>query len=121
MRRRKKHFVATGPEKRAGGLACTGIAKEDKVLARRYLGQALLLAHRLHLQEREKPSNLILHSLQAHEICEFLLNLSNRTGRAVHPWLDLLEPFSGRTKRAPKLRPDQAKPGEENFNWTSVG
>jgi hypothetical protein len=73
------------------------------------------------LQEGEERSHLILHSLQAHELCELLLNLSERTRRDVRSWLDLLEPFGSRTKRAPKLRPDQAKPREENLNWTSFG
>jgi hypothetical protein len=76
------------------------------VLTRRYLRQALLLAPRLHLQEGDEPGHLILHSLQANELCELLLDLSERTRSNLHSWLDLLEPFSRRTKRPPELRPD---------------
>src|SRR6478672_11655230 len=90
--------------------------------------QTLLLTARLHFQEGNKRGHLILHSLQANELCELPLDLGERTRSNLRSWLHLLEPFSRRSKRPPEpaaspteraiLRPDYAKPGEEVFNRT---
>ena len=90
------------------------------MLTRRYLRQALLLAPRLHLQEGDERGHLILDSFQANQLCELLLDLGEGTWSNLHPWLDLFEPFSCRTKRPPELRPDQAKPREEIVNRTTA-
>src|SRR6478672_9432685 len=83
--------------------------------------QTLLLTARLHFQEGNKRGHLILHSLQANELCELPLDLGERTRSNLRSWLHLLEPFSRRTKRPPELRHDYAKPGEEVFNRTKAG
>ena len=90
------------------------------MLTRRYLGQTLLLAPRLHLQEGDERGHLSLDSLQANQPCELLLNFGERTRNSVHPWLDLFEPFGGRTKGPAELRPDQSKPRTEVVNRTAV-
>jgi hypothetical protein len=89
------------------------------VLTRGYLRQTLLLAPSLHLQEGDERGHLSLDSVQANEPCKFLLDLGEGTRRNLHSRLNLLEPFSCRTERAPKLRPDQAKPGKKIVDRTT--
>ena len=90
------------------------------MLTRRHLGQPLLLALRLDLQEGDQRGHLILDSLQANQLCELVLNFGERTRRGLHSWLDLFEPLDCRTQGPAELRPDQAKPGTEVFNRTAV-
>ena len=51
-------------------LARAGVAEEDEVLARRDLGEAVLLPPRLHLEERDQRAHLLLDGLEADERVE---------------------------------------------------
>jgi hypothetical protein len=82
------------------------VAEEDKVVARRHLGQAVLLAPSLDLQEGDESANLILYPLKADERRELLLELDKRARRILPAWFDLLEPIGRRTKRTPDLLTD---------------
>jgi len=76
------------------------------MLARRHLGQALLLAPSLDLQEGDESANLILYPLEADKCREFLLELWQRTRRILPAWFDPLEPIGRRTKRLLDLLTD---------------
>ena len=51
------------------------------MLARRHLGQLVLLSPRLHLEERNKRVHLLLDRLQADQAVELRLQLGERTRR----------------------------------------
>ena len=71
--------VHLGEEPGDCGLPGAGVAEEDEVLARGHLGQVVLLAARLDLEERDEPVNLLLDGLEAHEAVEFCLDLCERS------------------------------------------
>ena len=60
------------------GLARARVAEEDEVLARRHLGEAVLLAARLHLEEGDERVHLLLDGLEPDERVELGLQLLER-------------------------------------------
>jgi len=62
-------------------LAGAGIAEEDQVLRRRDLRQAVPLPLRLHLQERDERTDLILDRLEPDQGIELRLQLGQRARR----------------------------------------
>ena len=66
---------------RDGRLARAGIAEEDEVLARRDLGEAVLLPARLHLEEGDQRAHLLLHGLEPDERVELDLKRGERERR----------------------------------------
>ena len=57
------------------GLTGAGIAEKDEMLARRDLGEPVLLPPRLHLQERDERAHLLLHRLEPDQRVELGLQL----------------------------------------------
>ena len=62
-------------------LAGAGIPVEDEVLARRHLGEVVLLPARLHLEEGDERAHLLLDRLEPDERVELGLELLQRPGR----------------------------------------
>ena len=73
--------VHLGEQPRHRRLARARIAEEDEVLARRHLGQVVLLPPRLHLEEGEQRVHLLLHRLEPDEPVELRLQLGERPRR----------------------------------------
>jgi hypothetical protein len=73
--------VHLGEQAGDGGLAGARIAEEDEVLARRDLGQLMLLPPGLHLEERDERVHLLLHGLQSDQAVELGLQLGQRPRR----------------------------------------
>ena len=73
--------VHLGEQPGDGRLAGAGVAEEDEVLARRDLGQVVLLPPRLHLQEGEQRVHLLLDRLEPDEPVELRLQLGQRPRR----------------------------------------
>ena len=67
--------VHLGEQPGDGRLAGARVAEEDEVLARRHLGQLVLLPPRLHLEERDERAHLLLDGLQADQAVELGLQL----------------------------------------------
>ena len=63
-------------------LARARVAEEDEVLARRDLGEAVLLAPRLHLEEGDERAHLLLDRVEPDERVELRLQLVERARRA---------------------------------------
>ena len=92
-------------------LARARVAEEDEVLARRDLGQPVLLAARLHLQEGDERVHLLLDRLEPDERVELGLQLLERQRRQAARREPVAEPFLELGPgRAPQLVAERSGP-----------
>ena len=94
--------VHLGEQAGDGRLAGARVAEEDEVLARRHLGQLVLLPPRLHLEERDERAHLLLDRLQADQAVELGLQLGQRP-RRLDPRAEAEQILELGTGRPPEL------------------
>ena len=87
-------------------LAGARVSEKDEMLARRHLGEAAFLPQRLHLQEGEQRTHLILDTFEADQAVQFALELLHRArGCARREVLELGDPElrADRSERLPSV------------------